>query len=100
MKKDRNEIEYKLRLSKQITKDFNKLLQRIRSTKRRMDYAYTVNDIISICNKRIDFEKFKTSFLKKELTELEKINDDDFKRNFEEKYIYNTGELYEEEIHR
>ena len=97
--KDLNEIQFKLRLSNQIIREFNKILKRVRATKKKMDYAFTVNDIISICNKRVAFEKYKKSYLQKEVAHLEKekINDTKFKKLFEQSYVYNTGELYEHE---
>lgn len=92
-----NEIQFKLRLSNQIIREFNKILKRVRATKKKMDNEFTVNDIISICNKRIDFEKYKRSYLQKEESELKKtkMNDTKFKELFEQSYIYKTGELYE-----
>ena len=97
--KDLNEIQFKLRLSNQIIREFNKILKRVRATKKKMDYAFTVNDIISICNKRVAFEKYKKSYLQKEVAylEKEKVNDTKFKELFEQSYIYKTGELYEQD---
>jgi hypothetical protein len=97
--KDLNEIQFKLRLSNQIIREFNKILKRVRATKKKMDYTFTVNDIISICNKRVAFEKYKKSYLQKEVAHLEKekVNDTKFKELFEQSYIYKTGELYEQD---
>ena len=95
--KDLNEIQFKLRLSNQIIREFNKILKRVRATRKKMDNAFTINDIISICNKRVAFEKYKKSYLQREEAELKKtkVNDLKFKELFEQSYIYNTGELYE-----
>jgi len=92
--KDLNEIQFKLRLSNQIIREFNKLLKRIRATKKKMDNAFTVNDIISICNKRVIFEKYKKSYLQKEASELEKLKIN--RELFEQNYIYKTGDIYEQ----
>ena len=95
--KDLNEIQFKLRLSNQIIREFNKILKRVKATKKKMDNAYTVNDIISICNKRVALEKYKRSYLQKEESKLKetKMNDIKFKELSEQSYVYNTGELYE-----
>ena len=95
--KDLNEIQFKLRLSNQIIREFNKILKRVRATRKKMDNAFTINDIISICNKRVAFEKYKKSYLQRVEAELKKtkVNDLKFKELFEQSYIYNTGELYE-----
>jgi hypothetical protein len=96
--KNLDEVQFKLKLSNQIIKEFNKILKRVRATKKKMDYVFTVNDIISICNKRVAFEKYKKSYLQKEEAEIKKskVDDNKFKELFEQSYVYKTGVLYEQ----